>query len=114
MTTITRAFRAFFTLRPVRRDVSTRVAITGTIAIVLSQLLDFITTTIGVQLGAVETNPIMGAIVNSWPTFLAVKAVATTFLCWVAWKRPIPTLIVAALYLVVGYNNLAVISQLVR
>lgn len=114
MTTITRAFRAFFTLRPVRRDVSTRVAITGTIAIVLSQLLDFVTTTIGAQLGAVETNPIMGAIVHSWPTFLAIKVAATAFLCWVGWKRPVATLVVASLYLIVGYNNLAVIAQLMR
>jgi len=114
MTTITQAFRAFFTLRPVRRDVSTRVAVTGTIAIVLSQLLDFVTTTIGVQLGAVETNPILDSIVHSWPLFLAIKVAATAFLCWAAWKRPVPTLIITSLYLIVGYNNLSVITQLMR
>jgi len=114
MTTIVRALRAFFTLRPARCDVSTRVAITGTIAIVLSQLLDFVTTTIGVQAGATETNPIMATIVHSWPAFLSVKVVATTFLCWVAWKRPVATLVVVTLYLLVGYHNLFVITQLVR
>jgi hypothetical protein len=112
--TIKRAARSFFTLRPPRKNVSTRVAILGTIAIVLSQTLDFITTTIGVNLGAVETNPLMAPIVSSWPVFLLVKAVATTFLCWVAWKRPVPTLVISALYLIVGYSNLSVLAQLVR
>ena len=114
MSTITRAFRAFFTLRPVRRDVSTRVAVTGTIAIVLSQILDYVTTTIGVQAGAAETNPIMAAVVHSWWIFLSIKVAATSFLCWVAWKRPVATLIVVTLYLIVGYNNLFVIAQLMR
>lgn len=114
MTVITRAFRSFFTLRPVRQNVSTRVAVTGTIAIVLSQLLDFITTTIGVQVGAVETNPILYTIVHNWPVFLAIKVSATAFLCWVAWKRPIATLLITSLYLIVGYNNLSVIIQLSR
>jgi hypothetical protein len=111
---IKRAARSFFTLRPPRKNVSTRVAVAGTIAIVLSQALDFLTTTIGIQLGAVETNPLMAPVVGNWPVFLLVKALATTFLCWVAWKRPIPTLIVSALYLIVGYSNLAVLVQLVR
>jgi hypothetical protein len=113
-TTIKRAARSFFTLRPSRKNVSTRVAILGTVAIVLSQTLDFITTTIGISLGAVETNPLMAPIVGSWPVFLLVKAVATTFLCWVAWKRPVPTLIISGLYLIVGYSNLSVLAQLVR
>lgn len=112
MTIITRAIRSFFTLRPTRTEMSNRVAITGVVAVALAQLLDFVSTTVGVRAGAAETNPIMNAIVHDPLVFFGVKAAATLFLCWATWKRPIATLVIAILYLFVGYSNLYVIAQL--
>jgi hypothetical protein len=112
MSTLIRATRSFFTLRPRRTEMSTRVAITGTVAVVLAQFLDFISTTAGIRAGATETNPIMAAFVHNPFAFFGIKAVATLFLCWATWKRPAATLTIAILYLLVGYSNLYVIAQL--
>lgn len=109
MTTI---IRNFFSLRPVRKNVPLRAARVGAIAIVLSQLLDYLTTTIGIQLGAVETNPIIAPIVTNWALFLLIKVAATSFLLWATWKRPLATTLIAGLYLLVGINNLFVLSRL--
>lgn len=108
MTTI---IRNFFTLKPVRKNVPLRVARVGAIAIVLSQLLDYLTTTIGIQLGAIETNPIMAAVVTNWALFLFIKVAASSFLVWATWKRPLAATFVSGLYLLVGVNNLVVLSQ---
>jgi hypothetical protein len=77
------AIRSFFSLRPVRQNVPLRAARIGAAAIVLSQALDYLTTTIGIQLGAVETNPIMAPVVSNWALFLFIKGLASTFLVWV-------------------------------
>ena len=108
MTTI---IRNFFSLRPVRKNVPLRAARVGAIAIVLSQLLDYLTTTIGIQLGAVETNPIIAPLVTNWALFLFIK-VATPAPEWATWKRPLATTLIAGLYLLVGINNLFVLSRL--
>lgn len=109
---MTTFIRNFFSLRPVRKNVPVRVARAGAIAIVLSQLLDYLTTTIGVQLGATETNPIMAPVVTNWALFLFIKVVASSFLVWVTWKRPLAATLISGLYLLVGISNLLVLSQL--
>ena len=109
---MTTFIRNFFSLRPVRQNVSVRVAKLGAIAIVLSQLLDYLTTTIGIQLGATETNPILAPIVANWALFLFIKVVASSFLVWATWKRPVAATLIAGLYLLVGTSNLLVLSQL--
>lgn len=105
--------RNFFSLRAVRPNTSIHVARLGAAAIVLSQLLDYLTTVISVQFGAVETNPIMAPFVTNWALFLFIKVVATSFLVWATWKRPLAATITAGLYLLVGINNLFVLSQLI-
>jgi len=106
------AIRSFFSLRPVRQNVSLRAARIGAAAIVLSQALDYLTTTIGIQLGAVETNPVMAPVVSNWVLFLFIKGLASTFLVWVTWKRPLAATLISGLYLVVGISNLLVLGQL--
>lgn len=104
--------KSFFRIRPVRKDVPLRTARLGIIAVILSQALDYISTTVGIYLGATEQNSLMASIVGNWWLFLAIKVVATSFLCWAVWKRPLACLLISTLYLLVGLNNLYVIYNL--
>jgi hypothetical protein len=59
--------------------------------VIVTQLLDAGTTTLGLALGAEEQNPMMDMLIHSeygLAGFWALKAVSGMFLAWYSWKRP--------------------------
>ena len=77
------------------------------------QAFDFVTTTVGVRLGAEEVNPLLAPIVTNWPVLLAVKVLVTIFACRVLRGRTVAAAFIACAYLLVGINNLRVIAELI-
>lgn len=76
------------------------------------QAFDFVTTTVGVRLGAEEVNPLLAPIVTNWPVLLLVKVIITIFACRVLRGRTVAAAFIASAYLLVGINNLRVIAEL--
>lgn len=112
-----KGLKSFFTLKPKRYpDTKTSVAVFLAVLIPLTQALDYLTTNIGLQLGASEMNPIMeAAILGSGITMLAlIKALSSVFLVWFSWRRPVAALVMITLFAVVILNNLIVITVLVN
>lgn len=107
--TIKQAARSFFTIRPTRQaNVARSVSIAGVIGIVVSQLLDFATTILGLAAGANEANGAMAQLITQYGPggFLLVKALAGTFLIWATWRRPLAQWVVSLIYFGVALWNI--------
>ena len=110
-----KAIKQFFTLKPVRdTSVSKLTAFWLTAAIFFTQVGDFLSTLLGLSLGAQEQNGAMATLITEHGigTFLAVKLFASAFLGWVFWKRPAASGFVICLYTAIIANNLLVALSL--
>lgn len=108
-TTVKKALRSFFTLRPVRdKNTSTLTAVWLSLAILFTQLGDAFSTILGLGLGATESNGLMATFIaeQGYAMFIGLKVVAAGFLSWVFWKRPAAAGFVICLYTAVIVNNL--------
>ena len=104
----------FFTLRPRRlATVPKGLNMAQAFGIVFAQLLDFATTIVGLELGAVEQNGTMATLINTYGAgnFLVVKVLAALFFVWVAWRRPVFAWSVSLVYYAVALWNLSVIYR---
>lgn len=114
-TLLMRYLKTFFGLKPKRNPlVSTKAAVWATIAIIVTQGLDFSTTVYGVSSGATEANGNMAHVMTTlgFTGFAGVKLLGAAFLSWVFWRRKYAPWIVSTLYLGVAIWNSFVISQL--
>jgi hypothetical protein len=103
--------KQFFTLKPQRdADTSNLTAFWLTVAIFFTQIGDFLSTLLGLALGATEQNGLMASLITDHgiSTFFGVKVVAAAFLSWVFWKRPAASGFVICLYTAIIANNLLV------
>ena len=103
--------KQFFTLKPTRdANTSNLTAFWLTVAIFFTQMADFVSTLLGLSLGATEQNGLMAKVIyeHGENTFLAVKLFAAAFLSWVFWKRPAAAGFVICLYTAIVVNNLLV------
>lgn len=94
---------SLLTLKPTRNPNVTQAAATLAAAnVIVTQMLDAASTTLGLALGAEEQNPVMAALIESSygiPGFWALKLASGVFLAWYSWKRPAAA---AALALIFG------------
>jgi hypothetical protein len=92
-------------------NISNRYAWTAAIAIVLTQITDFTTTTIGLNSGATEGNSLMADFIhqNGILAFLALKIIASIFLAWSTFRRKYAPWIIAGMYAIVTIWNCAII-----
>lgn len=110
-----KAIKQFFTLKPVRdTNTSNLTAFWLVAAIFFTQVGDFLSTLLGLSLGAQEQNGVMATLIieQGITAFLAVKVVAAAFLSWVFWKRPAAAGFVICLYTGIIANNLLVALSL--
>jgi hypothetical protein len=113
---IKKGVKSFFTLKPKRYpDTKTSVAVFLAILIPLTQALDFLSTKIGLSLGASEINPLMEAVIlgSGISVMALIKALSSIFLIWFSWRRPVAALVIITLFGFVVLNNLIVIALLV-
>jgi hypothetical protein len=103
----------FFTIKPTRYDITNKRATIGALLIITTQLLDLFTTWYGVtHAGAVEANPLLApAVNNSLSTFITVKIIGTLILVFYSWKRPKMPYIITAIYSIVVFNNIIIITM---
>ena len=103
----------FITLKPTRiAGTSPVLSVLISIGIVVTQIGDFLSTKIGLtSVGATEANSIMSQFIAEygWNSFLYLKLIASVFLIWSAWKRPVFGTAIVTLYLLVILNNLVAI-----
>lgn len=114
-TTIKQAARNFFTLRPVRDySITTKTAVLGSAAVVLTQIGDAVSTIIGLGAGAVEANGIMGTLIveKGFGAFFGIKVLAALLLVYYTWKRRYAPWFIAAMYSAVIVWNMHVIGKL--
>lgn len=76
------------------------------------QVFDYVTTLVGVRLGAAETNPIIAPLAGNWLALLMVKLVVTLAVGRFLRGRTLALALIACAYLLVGINNVLVIAQL--
>lgn len=112
---LTMLFKNFFTLTP-KRDlsISNRRAAIAVIAIFITQIADFASTTYGLSHNATEANGLMADFIHERGifAFLVLKIVASIFLGYTTYKRKIAPWLIAGLYMLVVIWNLVVISLL--
>lgn len=107
--------RQFFSLKPIRdTNTSNLTAFWLVAAIFFTQVGDFLSTLLGLSLGAQEQNGAMASLIieHGITAFLAVKVAAAAFLSWVFWKRPAAAGFVICLYTAIIANNLMVALSL--
>ena len=92
-------------------NVSNKRAWTAAIAIVLTQIMDFTTTTFGLSNGANEGNGIMAEFIHRHGifAFLALKIFASVFLAWSTFRRKYAPWIIAVMYFLVTLWNCVII-----
>jgi hypothetical protein len=102
----------FLGFKPKRNlNISNRTAWTAAILIVVTQITDFTTTTIGLNFGATEGNSLMADFIhqNGILAFLAIKIVASIFLAWSTFRRKYAPWVIAGMYGLVTIWNCAII-----
>ena len=83
----------------------------GAVAILVLNVLDFVTTSLALQRGAVEANPYMEPFVDQPPAFFAVKVLFPAIVAWWLWRRrgEATAVLVAAVWLLVAFYTVVVI-----
>jgi hypothetical protein len=96
-----------------RRTVTPSPAASLLLAVFVAlQAFDYVTTTVGMKLGAAETNPLIAPIAGNWFALLIVKLAVTLFACRLLRGRTLALAFIACAYLLVGINNVLVIARL--
>ncbi len=106
---------SFLTLKPVRdASVSTKAAIFGALAILITQISDAVTTVVGLGLGARELNGLMNAAYTTYGALgiAGIKLIAVPIIIGATWRRRYAPWVIAALYAVVSGMNMNVIMNL--
>lgn len=107
--------KSFLSLKPIRnKTVSNGTALWVSAAILFTQIADALSTKLGLQLGAVEKNGAMASLITNYgfTSFIVFKVLASLFLIWAFWKRPLASIVLITLYVLVVINNLLVILAL--
>jgi hypothetical protein len=115
MSTIIKGIKQFVTLVPERDNlISNRRAWLGVFAVVVTQLTDFLTTTVGLSSGAEEQNGLMLDVITNYGTFgfLGIKLLAGLFLAWYSFRRRFAPWIISGIYTGVTLWNLLIITAL--
>ena len=83
----------------------------GAVAILVLNVLDFVTTRLALERGAVEANPYMEPFVDQAPAFFVVKVLFPGFVAWWLWRRrgEATTVLVTAVWLLVAFYAVVVI-----
>lgn len=83
----------------------------GAAAILLLNVLDFVTTRLALQHGAVEANPYVEPFVDDLPVFFAVKILFPAFVAWWLWRKRAEAtpVLVAAVWLLVAFYTVVVV-----
>lgn len=107
---------SLITLKPERTATVTRAAATLAAAnVIVTQILDAGSTTLGLALGAEEQNPLMAALIESsygMSGFWVLKLASGVFLAWYSWKRPTAAAAIALIFGGVAAWNVSAILAL--
>jgi hypothetical protein len=94
--------------------VKARAVGVGAVAVLVLNLLDFVTTRLALAGGAVEANPYMEPFVDRLPAFFAVKVLFPAFVAWWLWRSrgEATAVLVAAVWLAVAFYTAVVVVNL--
>jgi hypothetical protein len=112
---LTLFLKNFFTLKPTRdNNISTDRARLGLLAILITQMADFASTTYGLANNATEANGVMAQFISEHGifAFFMLKFVASIFLGFSSYKRKYAPWIISGIYFIVVLWNLFVIYLL--